>query len=102
MKDLKKIKGTTAELTRLQSNLDNWATGIQKTGIANGTLLTGVELSSGANNVAHGLGREPLGYIIVQKNANVNVWDSQATNIFPAKFLALNAASDVAVNVWVF
>lgn len=101
MKDLKKIKGTTAELTRLQSNLDNWAQTMQKTGIVNGVLLQDISLvSSTINTVEHKLGRTPLGYIVVTKNANANIWNEVST--FTSKFLMLQCSSDVTISLWVF
>ncbi len=102
-KDLKKIFASTDELTRLQSNLDNWTKGSQMATISNGNLLRNISLLTGTvNNVSHKLGRELVGYTIVRQRAQAQIWDTQDTNIFKIKTLALNTDADVVVDLWVF
>lgn len=103
MKDLKGISTSNPELSRLQSNLDNWASSIMKSGLNDGLLLKSVVLSTGViNAVEHKLGRELSGWIIVRKRANAQVWDSQDTNIFKTKSLALECSANVTIDLWVF
>ena len=103
LKDLKKINGSTDELSRLQSNLENWASSVQKSGLSDGRLLQGVVCSAGGvNNVEHKLNRELIGWIVVGQSAQATIWDSQAANVFKTKFLALNCSANVILNLWVF
>lgn len=103
IKDLKKIKGTTPELSRLQSNLENWVASVQQSGLNNGVLLQSISLSTGGTNaVEHKLGRAPSGWILVRKRSTADVWDSQDTNIFKTKSLALECSANVIVDLWVF
>lgn len=103
MKSLKKINGSTNELSRLQSNLENWAVSIQKSGLNDGVLLQNISLTTGAtSSIEHKLGRAPVGWIIVRQRANAQVWDSQDANIFKTKSLALECSADVTIDLWVF
>ena len=68
--------------------------------LLNGVLLTGVELGSTATQVPHSLGREPQGWIIVNKNADANVW--QSSKDLSKAFVTLQASADVTVDLWVF
>lgn len=103
IKDLKKISSTTEELARMQSNLENWAASVQKSGLSNGVQLTGILLNVGVvNNIEHKLGRQLQGWIVVGQNANAQIWDSQDANTFKTKFLALQSSANVTVNLWVF
>lgn len=103
VKDLKQIRGSDAELSRLQGNLDTWAESVKKAGLNDGVLLTAVSLSTGGTNaIEHKLGRAPRGYIVVRQRANASIWDSQDTNIFKTKSLALECSANVIVDLWVF
>lgn len=103
MKDLKLIKAADKELSRLQSNLEQWAASVLKAGLSDGVLLESVSLSTGDTNaVQHKLGRAPRGWIIVRQRANANIWDSQDANVFKTKSLALECSADVIVDLWVF
>lgn len=103
IKDLKKISPTTEELARMQSNLENWAASVQKSGLSNGVLLSGILLNSSiVNNIEHKLGRQLQGWIVVGQNVNAQIWDNQDANTFKTKFLALRSSANVTVNLWVF
>ena len=43
--------------------------------LLNGLILQDIEFgSAGVYRVEHGLGREPIGFFIVKKNANIDLW----------------------------
>ena len=43
--------------------------------ILNGLILQDLEFSSaGVYRIQHGLGREPIGFFVIKKNANVDLW----------------------------
>lgn len=103
---LKAFKKTSVDDTgvmKMQENIDAALVPILNAQIIDGVLLTGVSLLTGTTNVVeHRLNRKPLGYIVVLKSANANVWDSQSTNKLPTSTLELLCSANVVVNLWVF
>lgn len=90
-------------IDRFQSNVDTVISTLPTITILDGQLLKNIKLDSSApNSVLHKLGRELIGYIIVGKSANCDIWDSQNANTLKDKYLILNCTSDVTVNLWVF
>lgn len=69
--------------------------------ILDGRVITDV-LVNGSKLINHLLGRKLQGYLIISKDANADVWDSQSTNTTPAVSLILNSSGPVKVNLWVF
>lgn len=67
-----------------------------------GRLLNGIVLTTGVNNINHGLQRKLRGYIVVMKSANVTLYDSQLTNQMPDFTLILNASGAATVSLYVF
>lgn len=57
-----------------------------------------VQLGSGDTQVSHGLGQAVQGWIVINKEDNCNVWQSQSTNSLPEKFILMK--TDV-VGVWI-
>lgn len=71
--------------------------------ILDGVLLVGVGVTAGTPLIlSHTLARTLQGWIVVGRNANAVVWDSQATNPTPERTLILNASATVTLNLWVF
>jgi hypothetical protein len=71
--------------------------------IWDGVLLRDVYLEAGVlARIKHRLGRELVGYIVVQKNANASIWDEQSTNNQRDLFLNLQTSADCKVSIWVF
>ena len=71
--------------------------------------LVPITLSTTPKDVAHGLGREYRGWIVVDKNANADVWVDPPTgtplvdpNPDRALFIRLDASAAVTVKLWVF
>lgn len=103
MKDLKKINTEIADLGKLQDNVENWVSNINKNTIANGSFLGPISIAAGTvNNIEHKLGRQLKGWLVVGQNSNASIWDSQDANVFKSKFLALNCSANVTINLWVF
>lgn len=64
-----------------------------------GARMTSVVIAGSSTRVAHGLGRVPLGFLILKRNANQNVWEASAAD---SRFLNLQAGGAVTVDLWVF
>ena len=101
--DFKKIGVSDNELQKVQQNVENAITPIIRKEIIDGVLLKKVCLDPGvANEIKHGLGREPQGWEIVRKRADARIWDVQDFNNNPSKTLSIAASHTVTVDIWIF
>jgi len=99
----KKTNFQENEPAKLQSNLEIFFKPLLNSEIIDGILLKDVILTTGSvNKVEHKLGRKLLGWMVIGKNANATVWDSQATNTTLDSTIDLNSSANVTVNLWVF
>jgi hypothetical protein len=98
---MKKIYSPNTELMQVQDAVAESLAPLEKHVLLTGVLLNNVEIVAGITEViGHGLGRSPRGYLIVKKNADANVWESDGR--FSDKLLHLNASANVTVSIWVF
>lgn len=71
--------------------------------ITKGVLVKDIVLTTGVDNVVnHELGESPQGFILVDKNANQDVWKSSTSNPFPARNLLLRSSGTVTISLWIF
>ncbi len=102
-KAFKKTGTDNSDLQKVQNNVQAAIEPLIASAIGDGQLLTGVVLVAGTPSmVAHQLGRDILGWIVVGTNAQADVWDEQALNTFKSRFVRLQTSADVTVNLWVF
>jgi len=67
------------------------------------TLLTGIMLTSGVDTIVnHTLGRAVKGWIIVDKNATGDVWQSSTTNAIPKSSIILKSNATITVSILFF
>lgn len=97
MRTFKKTRTGDKNLDAVQDNVLQFANQLLPVQLLNGILLTDVELS-GSTAVSHRLGRIPVGYIVVNRDANASIW----TNSIDAQFLNLQTSATVTVSLWVF
>ena len=71
---------------------------ILKIPLLDGVLKSDVEVTTSQATLRHGLGRRPLGWILVTKDANANVWEVSRNDTE----LVLDSSATVTVDVWVF
>lgn len=90
------------ELSMMQSNWGAQLNPVLSNPITNGLVLTGVNLSVGANVVNHKLSRKLQGWIIIGINAASTIYDTQASNQSPQLTLNLNSSANCIVNLYVF
>lgn len=69
-----------------------------------GVLTDAFALTTSFQNLAHGLGRRPLGWIVVAPNADARIWEDPAAsnNQDPTRLLRLRASAAVTCRLWVF
>lgn len=70
--------------------------------IVQGTLLTGIALTTATSNVSHTLGRPYKGWIVVDRSAAQHVYRDTTVTDRPELFLPLRAGGTVTVSLWVF
>ena len=64
-------------LNSVQDQIEQSVTPIAESEIVDGNLIKEIDLTTSADNlVEHKLGREPLGWIVVRKFADANIWES--------------------------
>lgn len=102
---MKKVKTLNVQgpLSRIQDNITSVLDIITDKEILDGIRLTNIALLTGATNeVNHGLGRPPLGWIIIRKRGQADVWDLQDSNINKSRLLSLACSTNVIIDLWVF
>lgn len=99
----KKVQTTDKDVNKLQENIGLVLEPVLQSSIIDGVLLRNLALSSSSTTlIEHKLGRKPLGWVLVRKRAQSDVWDTQDSNELQSSTLALNCSSDVTVDLWVF
>lgn len=102
---MKKVKtlNTIGPLARIQDNIVSVLDNITDKEILDGIRVTNVPLISGiTNEINHGLGRIPLGWVIIRKRAQADIWDLQDSNVNKSRTLSLACSSDVIIDLWIF
>ena len=88
----RKLGGLEPMLSRVQDAVALVFAGLAREPLLN-TSTVQAALTTSSQEVAHGLGRAPLGFIVARKDAQADVWE--ATSATPAKTLALKASAPV-------
>jgi hypothetical protein len=70
--------------------------------LSGGSIISGIALKSGSNDVSHKLGQKLRGWFIVRLRANATIYDTQDSNQTPTSTLKLTSSADVTVDIFVF
>ncbi len=89
-------------INQLQNNIINSVNPILGNAITNGTILSGIKLTSGSNTINHTLGRNLQGWIVIRQRASATIYDLQDTNPRPSLTLILHSSGSVVVDLYVF
>jgi hypothetical protein len=90
-------------LTQVQDNVDLSISQIQGSPFVNGSFVVVTLSAAGSDNlINHGLDRNIQGWVVVNKNANADVWESSTVNNFPSKQIILKASATVTVKLYFF
>lgn len=100
MREFKRTNTSDQDLSQLQQRLGEFFQPLITNPLLDGVLITDVSLSSVETKVEHKLRRKPIGYIVVAKNADANVWTSD--DKLSTAYLTLQASAAVTVSLWVF
>lgn len=103
IKPLRKVNPPDPDLSRVEKYTHEFTQQLTGNEMLSGRLVRDVVLITGqVNKVEHKLNRALIGWLVTRKNAEADLWDSQADNIFPSRTLDLNCAANVTVDLWVF
>jgi hypothetical protein len=86
------------DLSQMQTKWKSQLDQLLSNELTQGSLIS-QSLASGSNTINHLLGRQQVGWIIVDQDAAATIYRSQPLN---AKTLTLNASAPVNVALWVF
>jgi hypothetical protein len=98
IKQMRKSYTLPEEVKDLENNVKDVLDQITGIGLLDGRLIQDVALLSGANRIAHVLGRKPQGFIIVNRNSSAIVWQTNIDTLF----ITLNASANITVSLWIF
>lgn len=97
----KQIKSDDYELMRVQDNVNAALIPIQTAQIIDGQVLKNISLITGQPNIInHKLNRNLVGYIVIRKDTNADVWDSSSST--PALTILLYTDVNCKVDLYVF
>ena len=99
IKPFRKINTNDLGLMQLQTNVYESLSPLSRLPLLNGTLLEAVSLSTSDTQVEHKLGRKPLGWLLVDIDADATVFRTAAFN---EQFITLQSSAAVTCNIWVF
>jgi hypothetical protein len=98
MKSLKDQHSSNPDVSLLVSNLKEWSNQFKNIPFMDGRLIESVSISTGTTEISHGLNRTPVGWFIVTKNANGNVWEVSKSRTK----LTLDTSTNLTASIWVF
>lgn len=98
IRNFKKSQTTNSELDKVQDDISYVLQPILQSAIINGVQVNGVLIGTGPTSVNHGLGRTPLGCIIVDRDAAPVPWTLSKNK----QTIVLQASSSVTVNLWIY
>lgn len=97
----KQIKSDDYELMRVQDNVNAALIPIQNAQILDGQVLKNISLITGQPNIiSHKLNRNIVGYIVIRKDSNADVWDASSST--PSLTILLYTDSNCKVDLYVF
>jgi hypothetical protein len=95
------VDGLAQLLNRVQAELVSKLNPALQSPILAGVMKDVQLTASTPVDVEHGLGRAPLGWIVVGNAANSVVWASTLAKV-QDKILTLNTSADTTVRLWIF
>ncbi len=92
---------SAAEIKRLQDNVIRAVNPISKVPTLDGVLIGPFSLTTSFQPIAHGLGRQYLGWQVTRNNASATVWEDFTWNAQTAS-ISMRASAACTVYLWVF
>jgi hypothetical protein len=95
-----KLKVDDETLDRVQDRIKGSFDALGRVPLLDGRLID-VAVATSETIIPHGLGRPWVGYLLVARDANAQVWNA-APAADSSSFLRLTASASVNVKLWVF
>ncbi len=95
---LLRINSNNRDLRLVQDNVDKALQPIETAPFIKGNMLTGIALTTGTNQISHGLPRAPQFFVITDSDAEASVWRSAPSD---SRYIYLDTTANVTVSVWV-
>jgi hypothetical protein len=102
MEPWKRVTTGDPLIEELQDNAEPIMKRVEGAFLLDGVLIKNQTIGTAPVVINHGLQRAPLGFIIVRRRANQQVWDLQDENKTSPQTLVLIAGGDVEIDLWVF
>lgn len=99
---MKKINVSEYNLSKVQENAAQAFDDLPKDYPVLNNHTVSATIGTGDSAVNHGLGRKLVGWIVVGKNANATVWESETANPRPSDQIILKATAEVKVTLYFF
>lgn len=98
------IQGLPYILDVVQSGAANAVNAINQSEITDSTTATGISFSTPNADVVvnHGRGRQLTGWLVIDRNANANIWKSASNNPAPESTIILQADAAVTASFLFF
>jgi len=93
-----KLRLKDSLLERFQLNLEKFFFQVYDNPFLKGQLIEGVELTSTAKSITHALGRVPIGFLVLDKNAGASIYRTDSDR----EQIKLAASSNCTAKLWVF
>lgn len=88
------------DIEKSQDRLQDFTKQFEQSQILSGRLIKDVAISSASTTeISHGLGRAPVGVILVKTSAQVDFWEPTAADNF---FIYARTSVSGIFNLWVF
>lgn len=99
-KNFKKIVTLDSDINKLQDGISDSLEPLLKKAHLDSQVLTGIVLTQGTiNQVSHLLGRKAIGYNVVNRYAQCDIWNAQESD---NNFIYLMTSSDCTADLEVF
>lgn len=100
---LRKVRSDDDTIRQLQGAVDLVFQELLRKQLIDGNFLPDIELTMGIDNhVSHKLGKPAQGYIVVKRDTNATIWDTESSNDMRTSFLNLRTSADCVISLWVF
>jgi hypothetical protein len=97
LKPYKKLNGLDYEQSKTVQYTEEWISQFKETDFISGNLIE-VSVSTTATKFNHGLGVQPLGWMVLDKTSGIDVWRTD----WDDKTITLDATGSASIKVWVF
>ena len=99
LKNFKRPSSLTEGQNTLAQAVEEYTQQLSKNPLLAGQLIEDIRINTSVE-LAHSLGRPYMGYLVVNKTSNSNVWTTNKLN--KDIVIRLTSSADVTVDIWIF